>query len=386
MKTILFFQSSFCESNQRQLAGVYDFARKMDWHVQIVEYGTPVVKRQKPDLKALFAFWNPDGCIVDCGGTFERLFSLSDFRRIPVVFIDRHPTTIERGAFCVTSDSADIARIAARELLPRGFASYAYVDWHLPHAWSNERGDAFAKLVALNGKRFFRHRMLRLEGKEDQDDLAKWLMTLPRPCGIFAVNDRTAGCVVSAALKSGLDVPHDLAVVGVDNDVMQCENSGIPLSSIPMDREGGGRIAARLLDAQMHGDKTLKHGLIGALPLVRRASTRLFSDSRVSAAVEFIRLHACEGVKVADVVGVMGCSRSLAYLRFGEAVGHSILDEIHLVRIARAKDLLKDGKHSIVMVADSCGYASAVDFRRTFKRIVGKMPKAWRAKAVIRWD
>ena len=155
MKTILFFQSSFCESNQRQLAGVYAFARTVDWNVQIVEYGTPVAKLRKPDLKALFSFWKPDGCIVDCGGAVTT-FSLADFRKIPTVFIDRHPSTIERGAVCVTSDSVAIAEVAARELLPGGFASYAYVDWFLPHAWSTERGDEFAKIVECNGKRFFR--------------------------------------------------------------------------------------------------------------------------------------------------------------------------------------------------------------------------------------
>ncbi|MBQ0033223.1 MAG: substrate-binding domain-containing protein [bacterium] len=382
MKTILFFQSSFCESNQRQLAGVYAFARTVDWNVQIVEYGATAAKLRKPDLKALFSFWEPDGCIVDCGGAVTT-FSLADFRRIPTVFIDRYPSTIERGAICVTSDSAAIAEVATKELLPGGFASYAYVDWFLPHEWSNERGDEFAKIMECNGKILFRHRMLRLEGKANQDDLVRWLRTLPRPCGIFAVNDRTASCVVSAALKAGLDVPHDIAVVGVDNDVMQCENSSVPITSVPLDHEGGGRVSANLLHGLMKGRKLTRGGLIGARPIVRRASSRRFADSRVSAAVEHIRLHASEGLKVDDVVRTMGCSRALAYLRFGEAVGHSILDEIHHIRLERAKGLLKAGKHSIGMVADSCGYASAVDFRRTFKRIVGKTPKAWQSQAKV---
>lgn len=379
MKTVLFFQASFCDSNQRQLAGVYDFARKARWNVQVVEYGATFSKKRKPDVKALKAFWNPDGCIVDCGGAVEVL-KLADFGKTPTVFLDRHPASIEKGAVCVASDSAAIAKIAARELLSGGFAAYAYVDWYLPIEWSDERGDAFERIVACNGKRFFRHRMKRPEGKSYQDDLAKWLKTLPTPCGIFAVNDRTAGCVISAAQKAGLDVPHDLAVVGVDNDVMLCENSPVPFSSIPMDREGGGRTAAELLDRRMQGRKVPLTGRMEPLPLVRRASTRRFADARVTAAVEFIRVHACEGLKVDDVVRVMGCSRSLAYLRFGEAVGQSILDEIHGVRIERAKQLLREGRKSVGMVSDTCGYASVVDFRRTFKRIIGKTPKTWQSQ------
>lgn len=198
MKTVLFFQASFCDSNQRQRLGGY------------------------------------------CE--------------------DRRPRAAVGGG---------------------GFAAYAYVDWYLPIEWSDERGDAFERIVACNGKRFFRHRMKRPEGKSYQDDLAKWLKTLPTLCGVFAVNDRTAGCVISAAQKAGLDVPHDLAVVGVDNDVMLCENSPVPFSSIPMDREGGGRTAAELLDRRMQGRKVPLSGRMEPLPLVRRASTRRFADAPV---------------------------------------------------------------------------------------------------------
>ena len=219
MKTVLFFQASFCDSNQRQLAGVYDFARKAGWNVQVVEYGATFSKKRKPDVNALKAFWNPDGCIVDCGGAVEVL-KLADFGKTPTVFLDRHPASIEKGAVCVASDSAAIAKIAARELLSGGFAAYAYVDWYLPIEWSDERGDAFERIVVCNGKRFFRHRMKHPEGK-------------------------------------------------------------------------------------------------------------------------------------------------------------SILDEIHGVRIERAKQLLREGRKSVGMVSDTCGYASVVDFRRTFKRITGRSPREW---------
>ena len=57
--------------------------------------------------------------------------------------------------------------------------------------------------------------------------------------------------------------------------------------------------------------------------------------------------------------------------------GKSILDEIHGVRIERAKQLLREGRKSVGMVSDTCGYASVVDFRRTFKRITGRSPREW---------
>ena len=289
----------------------------------------------------------------------------------------------------VDSDHRQVGVMAREFFRSRGFANFAYCGFpgtSFSDAREKAYSDASTHVYSPRTRhlpdesQFYDERVDRIP---DARALSRWLKTLPRPSGIFVVNDRAAICVVSAAQKAGLDVPHDIAVVGVDNDVMQCENSSVPISSVPLDREGGGRVAAELLHALMKGRKPTRGGLIGAQPIVRRASSRRFADSRVSAAVEHIRLHACEGLKVDDVVRTMGCSRALAYLRFGEAVGHSILDEIHHIRLERAKGLLKAGKHSIGMVADSCGYASAVDFRRTFKRIVGKTPKAWQSQAKV---
>ena len=276
-------------------------------------------------------------------------------------------------------DSVSITRLAARELMNLGLSAYAFVDWHLPVFWSDERGDAFRRIVESNGVRFFRHRLLSLTGSDGIDDLSRWLSSLPMPCGVFAANDRVAGCVVAAALKAGLAVPQDIAIVGVDNDIAQCETVPISVSSVSLDREGVGTAAAKLLAEMMDGVRRPADCVdaVGAMSVMRRASTRRFIDARVAAAVEYIRKHACDGVTVGDVVGVMGCSRSLAYLRFSEEVGHSILDEIQSVRIVHAEELLRKGTLSVAAVSDFSGYCSTSEFRRAFKRRTGLSPKAY---------
>ena len=380
-KTVLYFQTSFCDSNLQQRSGFYDFARKSGWFVHVIEYGSQVSEKPKPDTAELFGFWNPDGCVVDCGGA-DVILTLADFRAVPTVFIDKYPSSIERGAVCVAHDSASIARLAARELLNLGLSAYAFVDWHLPSVWSNDRGDAFRKIVESNGARFFRHRLLSLTDSDGMDDLSRWLSSLPSPCGVFAANDRVAGCVVAAALKAGLVVPQDIAIVGVDNDIAQCETIPVSVSSVSLDREGVGQAAARLLATMMEGGRlsATSVDVVGAIDVIRRASTRRFVDKRVAAAVEHIRKHACDGVTVSDVVGVMGCSRSLAYLRFAEEVGHSILEEIQTVRVAHAEELLRKGSLSVDAVGDFSGYSSTSEFRRAFKCRTGLSPKAYSCK------
>ena len=136
--------ASFCAGNLQQRFGFDGFARAAGWLVHVIEYGEHVADGLKPVTAELFRFWNPDGCIAECGGTDDML-SLADFRSVPTVFLDRHPSTIEKGAVCVTHDSAAIVRLAARELLSLGFSAYAFVDWFRPVVWSDERGDAFRR-------------------------------------------------------------------------------------------------------------------------------------------------------------------------------------------------------------------------------------------------
>ena len=68
-KTVLYFQTAFCDSNQQQRAGFCGFARKAGWFVHVIEYGGMDSGKLKPDMAELFEFWNPDGCVADCGGS-----------------------------------------------------------------------------------------------------------------------------------------------------------------------------------------------------------------------------------------------------------------------------------------------------------------------------
>ena len=76
----------------------------------------------------------------------------------------------------------------------------------------------------------------------------------------------------------------------------------------------------------------------------------------------------------------MGCSRRLATLRFREATGQSILDEIHDVRFRRACDELRRTDKPVFLVVSECGYASASFFKRQFLRRTGLTMREWRRR------
>ena len=118
--------------------------------------------------------------------------------------------------------------------------------------------------------------------------------------------------------------------------------------------------------------------MFGVNRIVRRKSATGFRqlDKRMCDALEFIRLHSCERISSADVANAMHCSRRYADMRFRKALGSTILDEIHSQRIGAAKERLRLGE-TIDNVSKCCGYTSAADFRRVFKRYAGIPPLKW---------
>ena len=59
--------------------------------------------------------------------------------------------------------------------------------------------------------------------------------------------------------------------------------------------------------------------------------------------------------------------------KFRAAVGHSILDEIHMTRLAHAKELLKEGK-TVKETAELTGYLDSRAMIQSFKRYEGITP------------
>ena len=82
------------------------------------------------------------------------------------------------------------------------------------------------------------------------------------------------------------------------------------------------------------------------------------SNAEVDAAVELIRLKACEGLTAADVAATFGCSRRMAQLRFRDVTGKSIIDAIIETRLEKARMLLKNPQLTQSYIASQCGYAS----------------------------
>jgi len=179
-------------------------------------------------------------------------------------------------------------------------------------------------------------------------------------------------------------VPDDIAVVGVDNDLTICENTTPTLSSVFPDFEGGGYLAAELLENLLRGirgkPRHLTYGIRGVIQ--RRSSLHLRrSDQLIATAVEFIRLNACAGITVPDVAGHLNVSRRYAECHFRAVLGRSILNEIQNRCLERICALLRETNQPIRQIGESCGYDSETYLKTLFKRRFGMTMRDYRLRA-----
>jgi len=391
-KTVLLLQSSFCQSNVREYEAIVRRARELGFRVQAVQYGKAAFNHYKEActfdggwVRDTLRFWRPDGCIVE-SGSFDCVLDPADFGRLPTVFLDRNPSTVGKDVVCISSDAESIAIEAARELLRLSVGHYAYFPFNIPVAWSDERERAFVRVMRERGVSPIICRVKSV-GTHAAVEFERQVLSLPRPCGVFAANDVVAEQIAEVCARHDIAVPDEVAIVGVDNDEQICENAHVTISSIAQDYAGAGILAVNCLAERfMHPRRKPSTPSFGALGVVRRASTRIVChDRRIQTGLECIRRQACGKLSVSDVVAAMGCSRRLAYLRFAQHVGHSIAEEISAVRIERACTLLRQGELAVSAIADACGFSSDIVFRRVFKVVTGHTPTAWkRADAIAR--
>ena len=114
-----------------------------------------------------------------------------------------------------------VAKLAADHLLERGFKHFAFCGYARTaiNGWSHEREQAFVTHVEGHGGgcAVFPDRQ-RPAGQWAalQRAMGEWLRKLPKPLGVMAANDTRGRQVLEACRAYDLNVPNEVAVIGVD--------------------------------------------------------------------------------------------------------------------------------------------------------------------------
>lgn len=290
----------------------------------------------------------------------------------------------------VVTDDAGVAYIAADHLRGQGFENFAYCGFDDMY-WSRQRGIAFAKRLSENGFEVSNFNYCQQEDIHKRDKeivaMANWLSKLPKPLGVMACNDDRSQHIVKACMLAKLKNPQDVAIIGVDNDVIACELSDVPLTSIALSTEKSGYEAAMLLDKMMGGANVPKYSKIvtRAKCIVRRLSTDVLAigDVEVVKAVEFIQHKSNVDTCVDDVVEQTCLSRKVLERRFKQEVGESINTTILQKKVDTIKQMLLNTNIGIEKIAEIIGYSSAAYMITSFKRLTGETPCSFRKKCKL---
>lgn len=325
--------------------------------------------------------WQGDGVICVLGvqaaldKTIHRL-------RLPTVNIGYQRL---HGAANIAADSAALGRLAAEHFLTRGFRHFAFYEANRSIG-EVVRRDEFEEVLRKAGQRVHRiglpgaHRR-KIPPLERDRRVGEQLRQLPKPVAVLAEYDDKAIEVIDAAISSGLRVPEQVAVLGVDNDELLCPFAPVPLSSIDNDEERIGFEAAKQLHRMLRGKAPPDAPvLIQPRGVVVRQSTNILAIEHVHVAhaLRLIWDEYTRDIDASQIIGKIPLSYTQVHKSFVKHVGHSVAEEIERLRLSHAQQLLGDGDLKLAEVARRSGFGTADRMGRVFQRKLGVPPSACR--------
>ncbi|MEL6110636.1 MAG: XylR family transcriptional regulator, partial [Planctomycetota bacterium] len=339
------------------------------------------IYRSEPSVSVLplMKKWKPDGVIAHIASQ-ELARPLS---RIKQPVVNTTSTVPDWHGPLVEVDHDEIGRMAADHFLSRGFRSFGYVgsEWA---GFSIAREAAFRSGIEASGYRVSTCHLDYLPSPPTDQawnhvdaQLVRWIKQLELPCAVLASNDRPARELADACQSLRLDVPDEIAILGVDDDEYECFLGEPPISSIVNPSEAIGHAACQLLTELMDGGEPPKMSQVLTPPrvIVRQSSdSYAVQDPYLREALEMIRRDAVNGVTPAMIHDRLECSRRLLERRFRTLLGHSMLEEIRRVQLRHAHQLLLETRLPIERIADLVGFTHPRTFSTLFRKRFGSSP------------
>lgn len=364
------------EYSRGVIKGIYGYIKEHDqWDVYLGEYS-----RGEPNPEWLLS-WTGDGIIARIEN--EAIAQLIKQCNLPTV--DTSSANLINDIPWVETDDEKIAEVAYEHLKECGLKNFAFVGAH--YNWSQWRGNHFKKLLqAADTQGYFYAPQPGNANNliEEQKQIEKWLINLPKPIGVFAAYDQLGRVVIDSCHKLGLMVPEQVAVIGVDNDPLICELCSPTLTSVVPDTFTTGYLAATLLESLMNGmDNVQITNRIPPLGIKKRRSSDSLAidDPHISKALHYIHEHAAIGLfNIEEILDFIPLTRRVFEKKFQQLVGKSPYKEAQRIRVERIKQLLEETNLSLQDISEKIGFEHVSYMSFLFKRETGKTPISYREK------
>ena len=360
----------------RVIEGIGRYARKAGWHLEM----RSLIEAAVPEG------WRGDGVLANDSAVprIERFLRKQAVLQPTVLIGSNHGNfTLPR----VKEDNEACGRLAADHFIDRGYRHFAWASLRRGEV-ERERREAYMSALAARG-----YGCALLEWREEDPSATSWeqtrnwlseeILVLPKPLGLFVLDDLLAVDAVQACLDSGLRVPEDVAVLGVANMELACECSQVPLSSIDENVTEIGYRAAAILDDWMNGGVPPAHPVVVPVKrLVVRRSTDTFAitDPALSRAANFMQENLAANIGMGDVARHAGISLRALHYAFQRGLGRSPGQHLLRIRMDRARAMVEQGSDKIGSIAAQCGFSTVRNFHRAFVKEFGMPPAMYRTR------
>jgi LacI family transcriptional regulator len=370
------------EYGQNLLKGISKYSKE---HGPWIFCKMPLFYRETLGMEGIVNFakeWEADGII-------GQLYNDQDIKKV-----------LDAGIYLIAEDFkerfSDIANITggyyeagemgAEYFLKKGFKNFAFYGFK-NIVWSRERAEGFENHLNTQGFEVHHFDQDKAPTRElwyyKPSALSQWLQSLPKPVAIMACDDERGQHITEACKHTNIQIPEEIAVLGVDNDVLTCNLSDPPLSSINLDIQKGGYEAARLMDKMIQKKEQLNENIIvGPTQVITRQSTDIAStnDKYIAKALKFIHQNIDSSINVADVIKQVPLSRRGLEKRFKDTTGIGVYKYIYNLQIQKFAERLLETDKSIFEIALESGFSNSKNISRQFKQVKGCTPIEYRAK------
>ena len=359
--------------------GIARYAAEHGWHLHADMARVPQVPRG----------WRGDGIVAGLGPWDEPAEFLREAIAAGIPAVDIYHMRPEIAVARVSADHEAVGRAAAEHLLAAGWRRFAWFSRE-NHPPAERR---LAGFTAALGRRCEPVRRLAPELAEGRPGVG-WAETLEAlrrdlracrpPFAIFAFNDYDAALAEAACLASGLRVPEDAGIVGVDDNELVVTCQPVPLSSVRLRLDEVGYSGAALLDRLMSGDSAPKEPiLIAPGGVAARASTDTVPATHpaVRRALAHMTENFTRPLTTDRIAAAAKVPRRTLELAFRQELGRSPHQQLTLLRLREAERLLGSGGGTVREVAKACGFSSGPHLHLVFRRAHGSSPRRWRREA-----
>ncbi len=285
----------------------------------------------------------------------------------------------------LTGNYVGTGAMAARFFYQKRFRNFAFYG-NRRVIWSRERAEGFRHEVEKIGGNYFYFETENFDEEQFHQDmvvLEKWLISLPKPIALFACDDNFALQISEICKINNINIPQDIALLGVDNDELICNLSDPPISSIVLDVEKGGYEVGKLMHQLMTKERKKPFNIvINPIRVEQRLSTERYniSNKYILEVVKYIEENFIQDINIETLTHLVPLSRRNLEMKFKKEVGISTYQFVLYCRVERYANLLISTDLPLIELAFESGFNDYKNISRIFKKFKGYTPLEYRQK------